>query len=216
METPLPALSRIKIGHHWIGIDEVCFTIADIGLNHEGDIHQLEELINLTAHAGVNGIILSLFHPEDYSSPELLLSNSEYSDTPDAEKKTLTKFLADHAIPSTWIKDIAKLAKDLGLVLLIKPGCLRCAEYAKRFRINGYVIDSMELNNLDFIKSIAELDLPILLCINMGYMSEIESAIRVILRNGNQQFAIIHSPGQISEEKEGFQSEHNPCFEQLV
>ncbi|MHC4526065.1 MAG: hypothetical protein ACYSU8_11110, partial [Planctomycetota bacterium] len=41
---PLPNIKVAK--NHWIGDDQPCFIIAEVGQNHNGDINIAKELIN--------------------------------------------------------------------------------------------------------------------------------------------------------------------------
>src|SRR3954468_8832778 len=43
---------RVKIGERWVGQGEPCFLIAEIGLNHNGDIRLAKKLIDAAALAG--------------------------------------------------------------------------------------------------------------------------------------------------------------------
>ncbi|MBN1233231.1 MAG: N-acetylneuraminate synthase family protein [Candidatus Coatesbacteria bacterium] len=198
MDSFIPVLSRIKVGKHWIGEEDPTLIVCDIALNHGKDKNLLEELVNLCAHSNASAIILPVFHPEDYCSPNVHLSNSEYAFLPNSDKILFHDFLEEYAIPPLWIRDISKICKDLGLSLLVRPGCIRCAEFSQRFKISGFVLDSMELNNYHFQKELAQLGMPILVNIGMGLFREIENATKNITKNGNQQVALIHSPSHMN------------------
>ncbi len=43
---------RVRVGDRWLGVGEPVFVIAEIGLNHNGDLGLALELIDLAAGAG--------------------------------------------------------------------------------------------------------------------------------------------------------------------
>ena len=43
---------NIKIGNYLVGDNEPCFIIAEIGINHNGDIEVAKKLIDMSAEAG--------------------------------------------------------------------------------------------------------------------------------------------------------------------
>ena len=46
----------MKIGNHTIGPNEACLVIAEIGINHNGDMKIAKQLIDASAEAGCNAV----------------------------------------------------------------------------------------------------------------------------------------------------------------
>ena len=47
---------RVRIGDHWVGIGEPCFVIAEIGINHNGDLALVRRLIDAAADSGCDAV----------------------------------------------------------------------------------------------------------------------------------------------------------------
>ena len=47
---------NIKIGSYLVGDDEPCFIIAEIGINHNGDIETAKKLIDASVEAGAQAV----------------------------------------------------------------------------------------------------------------------------------------------------------------
>ncbi len=47
---------KVKIADKWVGHDEPCFVIAEIGLNHNGDIKIAKKLIDAAVLAGCDAV----------------------------------------------------------------------------------------------------------------------------------------------------------------
>ena len=50
------AVKKVKIGDRWLGEDEPCYVIAEIGINHNGDPAVTRELIDVAARAGADAV----------------------------------------------------------------------------------------------------------------------------------------------------------------
>ena len=51
-------MNTIKVGQKKIGNDQPVFVIAEIGINHEGDVKRCELMIKTAADAGVDAVKL--------------------------------------------------------------------------------------------------------------------------------------------------------------
>jgi N-acetylneuraminate synthase len=56
--------TRVKIGDRWVGRGEPCFVIAEIGLNHNGDLKNAKKLIDAAALAGCDAVKFQKRTPE--------------------------------------------------------------------------------------------------------------------------------------------------------
>ena len=50
------ANQKIKIGNHMVGDGEPCYIIAEIGINHNGDMDIAKKLISAAVVAGANAV----------------------------------------------------------------------------------------------------------------------------------------------------------------
>ena len=55
---------KVKIADKWVGHDEPCFVIAEIGLNHNGDIKIAKKLIDAAVLAGCDAVKFQKRTPE--------------------------------------------------------------------------------------------------------------------------------------------------------
>ena len=49
-------MSTVRIGNHLVGDDQPCFVIAEIGINHNGDIDLAKRLISVAVAAGCDAV----------------------------------------------------------------------------------------------------------------------------------------------------------------
>jgi len=68
-------MTTIKIGNRLVGDDQPCFIIAEIGINHNGDIDLAKRLISVAVAAGCDAVkfqkrtIDVVFTPEELAKP---------------------------------------------------------------------------------------------------------------------------------------------------
>jgi N-acetylneuraminate synthase len=59
-------MNTLKIGDHLIGANQKCFVIAEIGINHNGDIDLAKRLIDVAVLAGCDAVKFQKRTPENW------------------------------------------------------------------------------------------------------------------------------------------------------
>ena len=49
-------MNPVKIGDFWVGDGYPCFIVAEIGINHNGEVELAKKLIDATIFAGCNAV----------------------------------------------------------------------------------------------------------------------------------------------------------------
>src|SRR5258708_8037711 len=68
-------MSIVKIGNRPIGDDQPCFIVAEIGINHNGDIDLAKRLISVAVAAGCDAVkfqkrtVAVVYTPEELAKP---------------------------------------------------------------------------------------------------------------------------------------------------
>ena len=55
---------EVKIGEHWIGEGHPVYVVAEIGINHNGDIENAKKMIVAAKNAGVDAVKFQKRTPE--------------------------------------------------------------------------------------------------------------------------------------------------------
>jgi len=61
---------EMQIGNHWVGDGHPTYIVAEIGINHNGDLETARRLIDAAVHAGVDAVKLQKRTPELCVPPE--------------------------------------------------------------------------------------------------------------------------------------------------
>ena len=166
----------IKIGSREIGPGHPCFIIAEVGVNHNGDVDLAEKLIFAAAEAGADAVKFQTFKAEQVTtrlSPQWnLLRPLE---------------LKEKAYPR-----LIEACKKAGIMFMSTPhGHIESAELLKPM-VPAWKVGSGDLTNLPFLQYLGHTKKPIILSTGMATISETKEAVDTISKTGNKQIIILH------------------------
>lgn len=179
---------RIKIGDKWIGEGEPCFTVAEIGLNHNGDVDLAKRLIGRAKECGVNAVKFQKRSIDRILTKQALDAPYDawyaYGKTYGEHRRSLElsdkeflelKLYADSRdiifFASAWDEESADLLEELGVPL--------------------FKIASADLTNLPLIEHIASKGKPVFLSTGMSELTEIREAVETASKH-NRELVLLH------------------------
>lgn len=172
---------------------EMPYIIAEIGLNHEGDINLCKEMIFEAKKAGCNAIkIQSLDYNDSNISKniELLTNTNKYGEISVADLlKKLLLSDKEHEI-------IAKYCQEVKIDFISTPFGYRHIDLLDKIGVNKYKIASMDLIHLKILEEVAKKQKPIIVAVGMGTIGEIERAINTIRRFNSEELSILYCISQ--------------------
>src|SRR5205085_2699972 len=65
-------MSKIMLGNRRIGNDDPCFLVAEIGINHNGELELAHRTIDAAADSGADAVKFQNYHTEDFISDRTL------------------------------------------------------------------------------------------------------------------------------------------------
>lgn len=185
-------MKKIKIGDRWIGAGEPALIIAEAGSNHNRDLNQAKKLIQVAADAGADSAKFQTF------SADLLYSKK----TPSMsylkkggllkENQTVWDLLKENELPREWHPVLAEECKKKNLLFLSTPFDIPAVDELEKLNMQAYKIASYEITHLPLLARVAETGKPIILSTGMADLSDIETALEVIYKKGNDQVILLH------------------------
>jgi len=180
----------IDINKKRIGANQPCFIIAEAGVNHDGDIQKALDLIDIAVEAGVDAVKFQTWITE-----ELLTKNIQQADY---QKKNTGKEESQYAMlkklelsQSDFI-ELKNYCEKKDIIFLSTPDEEKSADFLEQIGVPLFKIGSGELTNLPFLKYIALKNKPIILSTGMSNLEEIEKAVEVIVKSGNESLILLH------------------------
>ena len=152
------------------------YIIAEIGINHRGDVGVAKKLIDSAARSGVDAVKFQTYLTEK-RAPK---GNQEVF-------QTLKKL----EFPFEVFKDLKDYAKQYNVDFFSTPFDKESVEYLESINMDLYKIASFDVVNHQLLKEVAKTGKPVILSVGMSSIDEIDAAYN-ILKKGTNNIAILH------------------------
>lgn len=180
--------SSIEIGRHRIGRGHPCFVIAEVGVNHNGDVRLAHELIDLAAAAGADAVKFQTFTPELLAAEDA--PQAEYQKTGGVGTSQI-EMLARLALDEAAYAELKSHADAAGITFLSSPFDEPSVDLLERLGVPAFKIPSGEVTNHAFLRRVAATGVPILMSTGMCTLDEVEAAVAQ-LGPARERLALLH------------------------
>ena len=156
--------------------------IAEVGVNHNGNIKLAKKLINVAKKSGADYVKFQTFKAENLvcrnTKPvQYQVSNVKKKQSQFNILKRLELSEADH-------KEIINYCKKKKISFISSPFDLESLNLLYRLKISSIKIASGEINNYIFLKKVAKRAKKIFLSTGMATLKEVSKAISILTKNG--------------------------------
>lgn len=173
----------MKIANRSIGPGFAPLVIAEIGINHEGDINKAFQMIDDAHSAGCECVKFQCHIVDDEMIPnDVVPGNATESIYTMMQRCQLT------AGEEILLRDYVQ---SLGMIWLSTPFSRSAADRLNNMGVPAFKIGSGECNNYPLIEHIARFGKPVILSTGMNNLSSINPAVN-ILRKYNVPFVLLH------------------------
>ena len=159
--------------------------IAEIGINHNGDLYKAVRMIHDAHDAGVSCVKFQSHVIESEMIP------AAKNIIPGNANESIWNIMERCAFSETQERALKKETEKLGMLYLCTPFSREAAERLHRMDVQMYKIGSGECNNYPLIKQIASYGKPIILSTGMNDFDSIDPAV-LIIKAAGVPFALLH------------------------
>ena len=170
------------------------YIIAEIGSNHNGDMVLAKELIDSANTCGADAVKFQSFTNKSLISKEEYNRNQSYDDGDGGKKHfgSLREMVEKYYLREKQHFELAEYCKKIKINFCSTPFSIPEVDLLQKLDVPFYKIASMDINNYQLLKHVAQKHIPILLSTGMATLAEIENAVKIIENEGNQQIVILH------------------------
>ena len=171
-----------------IGKDEPCYIVAEIGINHNGEMNIAKKLIDVAVKSGANAV---KFQKRNLDS----LYKTEVLQNPNIESQgfeILLDVLKKVELSDSNYKEIVKYCNEKNITFLCTAWDSISVDFLETLDVSAYKIASADMTNFPLIKYVAKTKKPIIVSTGMSTMEEIEKTVD-FLKNENIDFVLLHS-----------------------
>lgn len=169
-------MRSIKIGDARVGDGKPAYIIAEIGLNHDGDVIQAKRLVEAAARAGADAVKFQVFQAAELCSKK----NDHFS-----------LFESLELIADEWA-EVAAVAADREIPFIASVFGRKSADILETIEAPSYKIASGDLTYWSLLRYVAAKRRPVILSTGMATIGEIDEALRQIYDTGNREVALLH------------------------
>ena len=149
--------------------------IAEVGVNHNGDVALAHRMIDIAAESGAAAVKFQTFQPEALAAASAATTPYQRENGGATSQAELLRSLM---LPDSAWRELKSHAADLDIRFLSTPFDLASAHLLCELGVDVLKVSSGELTNLPFLTAVADLGLPLLVSTGMGDMAEVEAAVQ--------------------------------------
>ena len=181
-------MKKISIDRKFIGEDYPCFTIAEAGANHEGDIKKAFQLIDGAKDSGVDAIKF-----QTYTAAKLTTKTApKYWDDGIKNESQFDVFSKLDKLSDNEWKEVFDYAKNKKIICFSTPFDEESVDMLDSLNVPAFKIASADITHLPLIRKIAAKKKPVFISTGMSTIEEIHDAISTIENEGNDEIVIMH------------------------
>lgn len=183
----------VKIGSKIIGKGRPVFIVAELGVNHNGDLELAKKMIKSAKKCGADAVKIQSFVTEEFVGDK----NLKYTYKSQGKKVTESqyKMFKRLELSRKEQKELFLFAKKQGIILFSTPqdSSFEMADYLCGREINmpAIKVGSDDLTNLPMLSYYAKKKKPIIISTGMAEMEEIKEAVKTIEAGGNKEIVIL-------------------------
>ena len=172
-----------------VNINERPLIIAEIGINHNGDVKLAKEMIDAAAEAGADVVKFQTFSPERLYVEDFAKNKRiKFGD----KEISLWDFIDTVKLSWDDTKKLKEYAESKGVGFLSTPFSFEDADFLESIGVEAFKVASTDLTTYPFIEHIAKKGKTIILSTGTSTIGEIEEAVNIIKKTGNDKIVLLH------------------------
>lgn len=178
-------MTALNIGTQTVGDGHPCFVIAEIGINHNGDVTQAKRLISVAAAAGCNAVKFQKRTVDVvYSAAELAKPRESPFGETNGDLKRGLEFGLEH------YQEIDRYARDSGMPWFASCWDEASVDFIDQFDPPCYKIASATLTDDRLLCYTRSKGKPIILSTGMSTLEQIDHAVELL---GTTDLVLLHT-----------------------
>lgn len=168
----------MHIGNRRIGPNEPPLVIAEIGINHGGDLVVAKEMVRLAALSGCECVKHQTHIVEDE------MTEAAKSIFPPNAPISIWDVMQNCALSRQDEIALKDYAESLGMIYISTPFSRAAADFLESIDVPAYKIGSGEADNLPLIRHIAAKGKPVILSTGMQTIESIRKSVEILEASG--------------------------------
>ncbi|CAA6676532.1 MULTISPECIES: pseudaminic acid synthase [unclassified Lentimonas] len=180
----------IEIDGRLIGAGHPTYVIAEISANHNQNIDEAIDLIQIAANSGADAVKIQTYTPDTMT---IQCENDYFKIGKDTlwEGRSLYELYGDAYTPWEWLPELQKAARNAKITLFSTPFDSTSVNFLEQHNVPAHKIASFELTDHPLLATVAQTGKPVILSTGLASLEEITDAVEVLRTNGCEQLALL-------------------------
>src|SRR5438445_9401200 len=167
----------IRIGDHLVGDGQPPMVVAEVGINHNGDVNLAKLMVKTAKAAGAHCIKFQTHITRKEMIPTDMTPGK-------ISAEPLWNIIQRCELTEDEEREVKRLCDESGILFLSTPFSREAADRLERLDVPAYKVGSGEITNLPLIEHIARKGKPMIVSTGMTEMDEIAETVDLIQRYG--------------------------------
>jgi len=176
---------EIKLGNRMVGDGHPAYVIAEIGINHNGDLEVAKQMIEAAIHAGADAVKFQKRTPEVSTPPE---QQKQMRETPWGYI-TYLDYRYKVEFNQQQYREIERHCREKGVAWMASVWDEPSVDFMEQFDTPAYKLPSASLTDHNLLKYVRKTGKPVIISTGMSTMEQIHKAARVM---GTDELVIMH------------------------
>lgn len=177
-------MTAFTIGNRPVGSDHPPLVIAEVGINHEGELSKALELVDAAADAGAEVVKFQCHITEKEMVPTDMTPG-------EISTEKLWDIIKRCELTEGEERRVQRRCAERGVIYMSTPFSREAADRLESFDIPAFKIGSGECNNLPLLDHIARKGRPMILSTGMNDLASVRRSVETIARHGTP-LALMH------------------------
>ena len=170
--------SDVKIGEFAVGAGHAPFVVAEVGINHNGELERALEMIQVAKDAGCDAVKFQTFKATEFvSDPAQMVTYR--SQGHEITESMLAMFKRYELPADAWLV-INSECQRIGIVFMSTPQNIGDLDILLKVGVPAVKVGSDDFTNLPLLRSYAETGLPLVLSMGMSDLAEAHQALETV------------------------------------
>ena len=183
-------MNCIKIGSHKIGSGYPVYIVAEIGINHNGDMKLAKKTILAAKTSGASAVKFQNYKTEDF----LVCRNLKHTYTSQGKEISEPQYemFKRYELSDEQVRELKEFCDENEIDFHSTPTSFSGVDLLKDIGVSVLKNGSDFFTNLELIKYMGKTGLPTVLSTGMAAVSEIDEAVRTFRSTGNNNLILLH------------------------
>jgi len=159
-----------------------CMIIAEIGVNHNGNLGLAKELVDAAAQSGADVVKFQVFKSEAVISQ--FAPKARYQKETTGSDGSQLEMVRKLELDDDAFQDLFRYCSQRGVSFLASPFDLRAVDFLAALGVSSIKIPSGEITNLPYLRKVGNLRKKCILSTGMCTLGDVEQALGVLEQQG--------------------------------